>query len=228
MPQPAQCQRAGLRSRVAVLHHSFLVPFAGDSGTIVAAPRRAIIGCVPPTRPANQSRMNDPIIIRPVQTKADRKAFVDFAWEVYKRDPAWVPPLKDEVHGLLDPKQNPWFGHGRAAAVAGAARRQDRRADQRPGRRSGADPHGTRHRPVGHVRSARRRSRRRPDRHRRGLAAGTGHDSRAGSHLHFDLGRAGTVDRGFRAIADGDDGPSSARISPVGSRPRAIARPRTF
>ena len=25
-----------------------------------------------------------------------------------------MPPLKDEVHGLLDPKKNPWFGHGRA------------------------------------------------------------------------------------------------------------------
>ena len=58
--------------------------------------------------------MND-IKIRTVTTKADRKAFVDFAWEVYKDDKAWVPPLKDEVHGLLDPNKNPWFGHGRAA-----------------------------------------------------------------------------------------------------------------
>ena len=55
------------------------------------------------------------IIISPVETKADRKRFVDFAWVVYKDDPAWIPPLKDEVHGLLDPKKNPWFGHGRAA-----------------------------------------------------------------------------------------------------------------
>ena len=51
---------------------------------------------------------------RPVRTKADRKAFVDFAWDVYRDDPAWVPPLKDEVHGLLDPKKNPWFGHAKA------------------------------------------------------------------------------------------------------------------
>ena len=60
--------------------------------------------------------MNDPsLTIRAVESKADRKAFVDFAWDVYRDDPAWVPPLKDEVHGLLDPKKNPWFGHGRAA-----------------------------------------------------------------------------------------------------------------
>jgi len=57
---------------------------------------------------------SDNLTIRPVESKADRKAFVDFAWEVYKDDPYWVPPLKDEVHGLLDPKKNPWFGHGRA------------------------------------------------------------------------------------------------------------------
>jgi hypothetical protein len=52
--------------------------------------------------------------IRPVESKADRKAFVDFAWEVYRDDPAWIPPLKDEVHGLLNPKKNPWFEHARA------------------------------------------------------------------------------------------------------------------
>jgi len=55
------------------------------------------------------------LIIRPVASKAARKAFVDFAWEVYRDDPAWVPPLKSEVHGLLDPTKNPWFGHARAA-----------------------------------------------------------------------------------------------------------------
>jgi hypothetical protein len=55
-----------------------------------------------------------PLTIRPVETKKDRKAFVDFAWEVYKEDPAWVPPLKDEVHGLITPGKNPWFEHARA------------------------------------------------------------------------------------------------------------------
>jgi GNAT superfamily N-acetyltransferase len=55
-----------------------------------------------------------PVSIRPVRTKKDKKAFVDFAWEVYKNDPAWVPPLKDEVHGLITPGKNPWFEHARA------------------------------------------------------------------------------------------------------------------
>ncbi|MBA2771916.1 MAG: N-acetyltransferase [Pseudomonadota bacterium] len=54
------------------------------------------------------------LTIRPVSTKADREAFVDFAWQVYRDDPAWVPPLKQEVHGLLTPGKNPWFEHARA------------------------------------------------------------------------------------------------------------------
>ena len=58
--------------------------------------------------------MPSTLTIRRVQTKADRKAFVDFAWKVYKDDPAWVPPLKDEVHGLITPGKNPWFEHARA------------------------------------------------------------------------------------------------------------------
>jgi hypothetical protein len=58
--------------------------------------------------------MSQPVLIRPVVTKQDRTAFVDFAWTVYAQDPAWVPPLKSEVHGLLDAKKNPWFQHAKA------------------------------------------------------------------------------------------------------------------
>jgi hypothetical protein len=47
------------------------------------------------------------VTVRPVETKADRKAFVNLAWDVYRDDPAWVPPLKDEVHGLITPGKNP-------------------------------------------------------------------------------------------------------------------------
>ena len=54
------------------------------------------------------------VTIRQVLTRADRSEFVDFVWKVYKDDPAWVPPLKDEVHGLINPRKNPWFEHARA------------------------------------------------------------------------------------------------------------------
>ncbi len=52
--------------------------------------------------------------IRPVVTKADRKAFVELPYRLYAQDPNWVPPLKDEVYGLLTPGKNPWFEHGEA------------------------------------------------------------------------------------------------------------------
>ena len=58
--------------------------------------------------------MNSDLVISPVETKQDRKAFVDLAWKVYADDAAWVPPLKDEVHGLITPGRNPWFEHARA------------------------------------------------------------------------------------------------------------------
>ena len=54
------------------------------------------------------------LVIRPLRSRADARAFVDFAWEVYANDPRWVPPLKDEVHGLITPGKNPWFEHGTA------------------------------------------------------------------------------------------------------------------
>ena len=53
-------------------------------------------------------------LVRPVASKADRNAFVDLPYRLYASDPNWVPPLKDEVHGLITPGKNPWFEHGEA------------------------------------------------------------------------------------------------------------------
>lgn len=56
------------------------------------------------------------LTVSPVVTAADRRQFVDLAWRLYRDDPNWVPPLKQEVHGLIGgAKTNPWFLHGRAA-----------------------------------------------------------------------------------------------------------------
>lgn len=55
---------------------------------------------------------NASITVRPVSAKADIKAFVDLPYRLYANDPNWVPPLKDEVYGLITPGKNPWFEHG--------------------------------------------------------------------------------------------------------------------
>ena len=54
------------------------------------------------------------ISIRPVQTKRDRKAFVDLPFRLYRDDPHWVPPLKSEALGLITPEKNGWYSHARA------------------------------------------------------------------------------------------------------------------
>ncbi|HEY0147988.1 MAG TPA: N-acetyltransferase [Allosphingosinicella sp.] len=54
------------------------------------------------------------ITLRAVESAADRKTFVDLAFALNRDDPNWVPPLKTEVHGLLDPRTNPWFEHAEA------------------------------------------------------------------------------------------------------------------
>jgi hypothetical protein len=54
------------------------------------------------------------VTVRPVEDAADRKAFVDIAFELNQGDPHWVPPLKTEVHGLIDKRTNPWFDHAEA------------------------------------------------------------------------------------------------------------------
>jgi hypothetical protein len=58
--------------------------------------------------------MTSALSIRPVEDAGDRRAFVDLAFELNREDPNWVPPLKTEVHGLIDPRTNPWFDHAEA------------------------------------------------------------------------------------------------------------------
>jgi GNAT superfamily N-acetyltransferase len=54
------------------------------------------------------------LIIRPVDTKKDRKIFVDLPFRLYADDPHWVPPLKSEALGLITPEKNGWFSHATA------------------------------------------------------------------------------------------------------------------
>ena len=64
--------------------------------------------------------MAQPLVIRPVATAADRKAFVELPFRLYADDPHWIAPLRDEVSGLINPKKNPWFEHAEAALFLAA------------------------------------------------------------------------------------------------------------
>ena len=52
--------------------------------------------------------------IRPVAGKRDTKAFIDLAYRLNASDPNWVPPLKADVAGTIDPRKNGWFSHAEA------------------------------------------------------------------------------------------------------------------
>src|SRR3954469_13392850 len=56
----------------------------------------------------------NPITIREIASKADKKAFINLAFSMNASDPNWIPPLKDEVNGLITPGKNPWFEHDEA------------------------------------------------------------------------------------------------------------------
>lgn len=59
--------------------------------------------------------MPAPIELHECTSLADRKQFIHFAWEIYKDDPYWVPPLISERVAFYDKKKNPFFEHSDAA-----------------------------------------------------------------------------------------------------------------
>jgi len=52
------------------------------------------------------------VTVGPAHSTADRDAFVDFPYRLYREDVNWVPPLRLERKDFLNPRKNPWFDHG--------------------------------------------------------------------------------------------------------------------
>jgi len=53
------------------------------------------------------------IRITEVKSPAQLESFIDFPWQIYAGDRNWVPPLKKEVHSLLDHRRHPFWEHAR-------------------------------------------------------------------------------------------------------------------
>jgi GNAT superfamily N-acetyltransferase len=62
--------------------------------------------------------------VTPVVSEAERRALLEFPWQVYRGDPHWVPPLLSERREFTDPHTNPFFEHARVQFFL--ARRGDR------------------------------------------------------------------------------------------------------
>jgi GNAT superfamily N-acetyltransferase len=52
------------------------------------------------------------VVVTPVSSPADKKAFIRFQYELYDALPNFVPPLEMDRENVLDPKKNPWFQFG--------------------------------------------------------------------------------------------------------------------
>jgi GNAT superfamily N-acetyltransferase len=55
------------------------------------------------------------IEVSQVTDRKERDRFIKFPWQIYRNDPAWVPPLIIERKAFLDRKRNPFYQHGDAA-----------------------------------------------------------------------------------------------------------------
>lgn len=47
-----------------------------------------------------------------MQSRGDRKAFIQFPFDLYRDTDVWVPPLRMDVAKLINPKKNAFFLHG--------------------------------------------------------------------------------------------------------------------
>ena len=49
--------------------------------------------------------------VRPVNNATDLRRFIDLPYRMYRHDPVWVPPLRDEQRAQFDPRRNPMLQH---------------------------------------------------------------------------------------------------------------------
>lgn len=56
--------------------------------------------------------MSAPVMVSPVRSRGDKKAFLQFPYDLYRDFPFWVPPLRMDTAKLINPKKNAFFEHG--------------------------------------------------------------------------------------------------------------------
>ncbi|MDQ7025487.1 MAG: hypothetical protein Q9P44_08000 [Anaerolineae bacterium] len=69
----------------------------------------------------------NPVLVRPIETKAEFRQFFEFPWQLYKDDAHWIPPLLSMRRELLDKQRNPawdymegqYFGAWRGDTLVG-------------------------------------------------------------------------------------------------------------
>jgi GNAT superfamily N-acetyltransferase len=54
------------------------------------------------------------LAVRPVQTRRERKQFLEFPWELYRDDPNWIPPLRSNQKELVGYVPHPFYENNEA------------------------------------------------------------------------------------------------------------------
>ena len=52
------------------------------------------------------------VTITPITSSRDRRAFIQFPFDLYKDNRYWVPPLRMDIAKLINRRKNAFFGHG--------------------------------------------------------------------------------------------------------------------
>jgi GNAT superfamily N-acetyltransferase len=52
------------------------------------------------------------VAVTEVAGRQDLEEFISLPWRIYAHDPAWVPPLRREVHAFVDRDHHPFYAHG--------------------------------------------------------------------------------------------------------------------
>jgi hypothetical protein len=87
------------------------------------------------------------VVVLDPSRRAHRRRFIAVPAALYRGDPCYVPPLRRDVHRLLDPAVNPWHRHAETALFVARRGREivgriaavhDRRQDQMQPERVGA------------------------------------------------------------------------------------------
>lgn len=62
------------------------------------------------------SRNGRNVVVKPVSTRAQRKAFLGFPWTLYRHDPSWIPPLRGDQEEMVGFAPHPFYDRNRAQA----------------------------------------------------------------------------------------------------------------
>jgi GNAT superfamily N-acetyltransferase len=54
------------------------------------------------------------LVIKPVTTRHQRKAFLEFPWRLYRDDPNWIPPLRGNQKEMVGYSHNPFYDRNRS------------------------------------------------------------------------------------------------------------------